>query len=166
MAFEPEPGMFIENLSQFKELKQKVGQELFCLTLDVGHAYLTEKIAVGECIREFRNDIKNILSQVEIGILTSESEGLPVALLEYGLNKKAVVLTEVGEISLVVQDGYNGFLVKSKEQERFCFSLARLIENETLREDFGKALFKTIEEKYSEKLVMSEYLSWVATHLI
>jgi sugar phosphate isomerase/epimerase len=60
LAFEPEPGMLIENLSQFQKLKHKVGQELFCLTLDVGHAYLTEKISVGDCIRKFRNDIKNI----------------------------------------------------------------------------------------------------------
>jgi sugar phosphate isomerase/epimerase len=60
LAFEPEPGMFIENLSQFKKLKQKVGHELFCLTLDVGHAFLTEKIPAGECIRKFRKEIKNI----------------------------------------------------------------------------------------------------------
>ncbi len=60
LAFEPEPGMFIENLSQFQKLKQKVGHELFCLTLDVGHAFLTEKIPAGDCIRTFSNDIKNI----------------------------------------------------------------------------------------------------------
>ena len=60
LAFEPEPGMFIENLSQFQKLKQKVGHELFCLTLDVGHAFLTEKIPTGDCIRTFSNDIKNI----------------------------------------------------------------------------------------------------------
>jgi len=60
LAFEPEPGMFIENLTQFKKLEQKVGHDLFCLTLDVGHAFLTEKITVGECIRKFGNDIKNI----------------------------------------------------------------------------------------------------------
>ena len=60
LAFEPEPGMFIENLSQFKKLKQQVGHGLFCLTLDVGHTFLTEKIPPGECIRQFRKDIKNI----------------------------------------------------------------------------------------------------------
>ena len=60
LAFEPEPGMFIENLSQFKKLKQQVGHGLFCLTLDVGHAFLTEKIPAGECIRQFSKNIKNI----------------------------------------------------------------------------------------------------------
>ena len=60
LAFEPEPGMFIENLSQFQKLKQKAGHELFCLTLDVGHAFLTEKIPAGDCIRKFKDDIRNI----------------------------------------------------------------------------------------------------------
>ena len=60
LAFEPEPGMFIEDLSQFQKLKREVDHELFCLTLDVGHAFLTEKIPAGECIRKFKDDIKNI----------------------------------------------------------------------------------------------------------
>ena len=60
LAFEPEPGMFIENLAQFQNLKKKVDHELFGLTFDVGHAFLTEKISVAECIRQVRNDIKNI----------------------------------------------------------------------------------------------------------
>ena len=60
LAFEPEPGMFIENISQFQKLQHKVDHELFCLTLDVGHAFLTEKIPAGDCIRKLSNDIKNI----------------------------------------------------------------------------------------------------------
>jgi glycosyltransferase involved in cell wall biosynthesis len=34
------------------------------------------------------SDIKNILKQTEIGVLSSKSEGLPISLLEYGLSKK------------------------------------------------------------------------------
>lgn len=60
LAFEPEPGMFIENLSQYQKLKKEVAHELFCLTLDVGHAFLAETIPVGECIHKFRDDIRNV----------------------------------------------------------------------------------------------------------
>jgi L-ribulose-5-phosphate 3-epimerase len=60
LAFEPEPGMFIENLSQFQKLKQKADHEQFCLTLDIGHAFLTEKAPAGDCIRKFKDDIRNI----------------------------------------------------------------------------------------------------------
>lgn len=43
LGFEPEPGMFIENLSQYQILKQKINSKFFKLTLDLGHAFLTEK---------------------------------------------------------------------------------------------------------------------------
>lgn len=108
-----------------------------------------------------RQDIKNILEQSTIGILTSQSEGLPVALLEYGLQKKAVVVTNVGEIPSLIQDGINGFIVKADESLLFYDSMVKLMENDTLQEDFGKALEKTIANNYSEKTVMHQYLDWL-----
>ena len=112
-----------------------------------------------------RNDIKNILEQSAIAILTSQSEGLPVALLEYGLYGKPVVVTNVGEIPLVIQDGFNGFLVETNSEQLFYDSLVKLIESESLRLDFGNKLQKTIENKYSEKAVLHQYLQWSATSI-
>lgn len=60
LAFEPEPGMFIENLSQYQELKEEVAHELFSLTLDVGHAFLTEATLPEKYIRKFKDDIRNV----------------------------------------------------------------------------------------------------------
>ncbi len=110
-----------------------------------------------------KQDVKNILEQSNIGILTSKSEGLPVALLEYGLHQKPVVVTNVGEIPLVIQDGINGFLVEAGEAQLFCNSLIKLIENNTVREHFGKALQNTISDNYSEKVVIQQYLKWLET---
>jgi L-ribulose-5-phosphate 3-epimerase len=60
LAFEPEPGMFIENLSQYRKLKQHLDHNLWGLTLDLGHAFLTEDAGPAACIRQFKNDIKNM----------------------------------------------------------------------------------------------------------
>jgi len=60
LGFEPEPGMFLENLAQYKKLKESVNADQFGLTLDVGHAFLTEEITIGDCIRKFKREIKNI----------------------------------------------------------------------------------------------------------
>ena len=54
-----------------------------------------------------KEDIPNILRQAKIGILTSNSEGLPVALIEYGLLRKPTVSTNVGEIQLIISNGKN-----------------------------------------------------------
>lgn len=108
-----------------------------------------------------RQDIKNILEQSTISILTSQSEGLPVALLEYGLQKKAVVVTNVGEIPLLIKDGINGFMVETDNAQLFYDSVVKLIENDTLRSDFGKALHETIINNYSETTVLHQYLDWL-----
>ena len=60
LAFEPEPGMFIENLTQYQKLEELVDDPLFGLTLDVGHAFLTEENRLAECIRKYRHSLKNI----------------------------------------------------------------------------------------------------------
>lgn len=106
-------------------------------------------------------DVKNILDQSTIAILTSQSEGLPVALLEYGLYKKPVVVTHVGEISSLIQNGQNGFLVGAQESELFYDALVELIESKTLLMNFGNALHKTIVENYSEEVVIKKYLNWL-----
>lgn len=108
-----------------------------------------------------KQDIKNILEQSAIGILTSQSEGLPVALLEYGLCEKPVVVTRVGEIPLVIQDGINGFLVEPASAQLFYESLVKLIENDALGVDFGNTLRKTIAKNYSEEAVIGQYCKWL-----
>lgn len=108
-----------------------------------------------------KQDVKNILEQSSIAILTSQSEGLPVALLEYGWHGKPIVVTDVGEIPLMIQDGVNGFRVETGNVALFYDSLVKLMENETLQNDFGKALQKTIVSKYSEQNVLQQYLSWL-----
>lgn len=112
-----------------------------------------------------RQDVKNILEQSTIAILTSQSEGLPVALLEYGWYKKPIVVTDVGEIPLLIQDGINGFMVGSGNEELFYNKLLQLIENETLQSDFGKVLQQTINNNYSEESVLQQYLNWLENNI-
>jgi glycosyltransferase involved in cell wall biosynthesis len=110
-------------------------------------------------------DIKNILDQSAIALLTSNSEGLPVALLEYGYYKKPVVVTRVGEIALVVQNGINGFVVPPNDVDLFYTSLVKLIESDTLQIKFANALQETINQNYSEDGIITQYLKWLENSL-
>jgi glycosyltransferase involved in cell wall biosynthesis len=111
-------------------------------------------------------DISSILNQSTIAILTSKSEGLPVALLEYGLYKKPVVVTAVGEMDSVIQNGLNGFIVPSQEPELYYNALIQLVDNDMLRTELGKSLYKTILEKNSEGAVMERYLNWLQSTIL
>ncbi|MFE3869491.1 glycosyltransferase [Flavobacterium sp. LS2P90] len=110
-----------------------------------------------------KQDMKNILDQSTIAILTSQSEGLPMAILEYGLHKKPVVVTNVGEISSVIQNGKNGFLILANQEQLFYKSVVTLIENDVLRTDFGNLLYDTVTENYAEDVVVKKYLDWLQT---
>lgn len=108
-----------------------------------------------------RQDIKNILEQSTIAILTSQSEGLPLALLEYGRHKKPVVVTNVGEIPRLIQDGVNGFVVDSNSTYSFYEALIKLMDSDTLQTNFGVAFHQNIVNNYSEKNIVKEYLHWL-----
>jgi len=108
-----------------------------------------------------REDTGYIISQCDIGILTSSSEGLPVALLEYGLQEKAVVSTDVGEIPLIISTGINGYFVPSNDAELFAKALIRLIDSPDKIKSFGRELGQTIASFHSENAVITLYLNWL-----
>lgn len=106
-----------------------------------------------------KNDVENIINQSDIAVLTSKSEGLPVALIECGLLKKPFVSTKVGEIPLIIKDGINGFTVEVNDCDLFCQKLEQLINNSDLRNAFGNSFYQIIVENHSEDGVIDKYLN-------
>ncbi len=108
-----------------------------------------------------KNDVKNIINQSDIAILTSKSEGLPIALIEYGLSKKPVVSTKVGEIPLIIKDGINGFIVDVNDADLFYQKLVMFINENDLRIQMGNSLYQTVLENNSEEGVIANYQNWI-----
>jgi glycosyltransferase involved in cell wall biosynthesis len=106
-----------------------------------------------------KNDTDYIISQADICILTSNSEGLPVALIEYGMYKKPVVCTNVGEIPNIIKKSKNGFLTNTNDTQKFVENLILLIEDPVLRNTMGNNLYQTVYEGYSEKKVIEKYIA-------
>lgn len=107
-----------------------------------------------------RDDIPFILSQSTIGVLTSESEGLPIAILEYGLHKLPVISTRVGEIPTVITDK-EGVLISSNDSCNFVSFLRKMIDDEMMQRTFAENLYNKIIQNYSEEAVMRLYLKWI-----
>lgn len=106
-------------------------------------------------------DIQYVLNQASIGVLSSKSEGLPVALLEYGIASLAVVVTDVGEISTIINTNQNGMLVCSNNQEDFYEALLKLISDQEIRISMGVQLKETVKDNYSKERVLNSYLNWI-----
>jgi glycosyltransferase involved in cell wall biosynthesis len=110
----------------------------------------------GSCI-----DTDAIIEQCDIAVLTSNSEGLPVALLEYGLHKKPVVVTAVGQIPGIVTNGENGFITASRDIEGFYRWLVRLTDDGDLRIRLGEQLHNTTNRSSSAQEAIATYLEWI-----
>lgn len=108
-----------------------------------------------------RTDISAILHQSDIAILTSSSEGLPVALLEYGLHQKPVVVTSVGEIPLIIKSGVDGLMVAADDVDGFHKSLVALIDDPELRDRLATELKQTILRNNFGSNVISQYINWI-----
>lgn len=108
-----------------------------------------------------RTDIPFILSQSTLGILTSVSEGLPVALVEYGMYELAVIVTAVGELPNIISNEVNGCLIKSNDAVSFHEALVALISDAARRKAMARALNQTITEGYSSKSVLEKYMQWL-----
>ena len=108
-----------------------------------------------------REDINCILNQSDIGILTSVSEGLPIAFLEYGMQPLPVVVTAVGELPNIINSGVNGWLVPSNDAGSFYKALIALIADNSMRNRMALALQQTVLEGYSSKRVLQKYLQWL-----
>lgn len=113
-----------------------------------------------------RNDVHAILKSCQIGILTSSSEGLPVALLEYGFAELPVVVTAVGEIPNVIIHEKNGLLLQPNDVAGFCQALETIIKDVTLSRKLAQDFHQTIMEKYHENAVIEHYLNWLNTIVI
>jgi glycosyltransferase involved in cell wall biosynthesis len=74
-----------------------------------------------------------------VGVLCSESEGFPNAVIEYMYCGKPTVCTDAGGASEIVQHGVNGFLVPVGDVAAMAEYVTRLLDDENLATNLGNA---------------------------
>lgn len=60
LAFEPEPGMLVDDMAKFEVLKKHISSARFGLTLDVGHVFCSETAPFRQVYGKFANLIRNV----------------------------------------------------------------------------------------------------------
>ena len=60
LAFEPEPGMFIDTMAKFQDLFGQIGSPWFGLTLDLGHLHCQGETPLADHIKTWREILWNV----------------------------------------------------------------------------------------------------------
>lgn len=93
-----------------------------------------------------------ILPRFDIGVLASSSEGLPLALLEYGMAGLPVVATKVGEVEEVIKD--NGICIETDDAESLTKGILAYLNDSNYARNMGTSLNKNISSIFSVSQIM------------
>jgi len=107
----------------------------------------------------FRKDVNKLLQLIDIFVLSSTSEGLPLSVIEAMASSKPVVATNVGGLPEIVVLDQTGYLVEPGNAKALADKLIFLLENKALRDQMGRAGRKVVEERYSLPIMIRNYQS-------
>jgi glycosyltransferase involved in cell wall biosynthesis len=94
-------------------------------------------------------EVRPYLAAMDVYLMSSTFEGLPIALLEAMSMECAVVSTAVGGIPELVADGENGFLVQPERPELLARTVSRVLASPALLRESGAAARRTVAERFS-----------------
>ena len=121
---------------------------------------LAEKLGIGDIVHflGFRSDVKNLLQLADLFVMPSLDEGLPMALLEAMAMEKAVVVTPVGAIPSVIEDGYDGVFVPSKSVEELREAIIDLLDAPDRIGIIGRNARGKVIKRFSSEVMTCSYL--------
>ncbi|TAK53683.1 MAG: glycosyltransferase family 1 protein [Bacteroidetes bacterium] len=105
----------------------------------------------------FRDDLVAMYSAFDMyahSSIEGGGETFPFAVLQALAQELPVVVTKVGDVPAMVDEGVNGFVVPEKNPPAFANKLTMLLSNEILRVTMGQASRKRLLERFTiEKMV-------------
>ncbi|MFH0820054.1 MAG: glycosyltransferase [bacterium] len=102
-------------------------------------------------------DLPPFYNLVNVFVLPSLVEGLPVAIMEAMSCGCPVIATPVGGVADLIENGVTGLLIKTKSEEAITQAVIKLLSDNTLRESIIQNARKKIEENYDWNIIASKF---------
>jgi glycosyltransferase involved in cell wall biosynthesis len=113
-------------------------------------ASLAKRLGVADAVELLgpRSDLPRLLPACDIGVLASETEGLPNSILEYMAAGLAVVSTDVGGVGEAVEAGVSALLVPPDDEAALGGAIAELLGDTGRAVETGAAGRRRAEERF------------------
>ena len=95
------------------------------------------------------DDPYELISILDINVMTSISEGFPYYLLEGARFSKATICSRVGGIPDLIESSVNGYLFEPRDYRELADYLLELASDSSKRYDFGSRIHKKANEDFS-----------------
>ncbi|MFC2163429.1 glycosyltransferase [Acidobacteriota bacterium] len=106
----------------------------------------------------FRQDVPQILSSLDLFVLTSYQEGLGSRILDAMACRLPVVATQAGEIPELVVHEETGLLVPPQRSSSLAKAILRIYANRNLGEKLGQKGYELVHRKFSARAMASKII--------
>lgn len=106
----------------------------------------------------FRNDIQNVMSQLDLVVLSSLWEGFPLTPIEAFSVGKTIVATGVDGTVEIVQNGKNGLIIDARSSEQISDKVIWMIEHPTERRNMEVSAKLSYDNEFSMDVFAEGYL--------
>lgn len=108
----------------------------------------------------YQENIQDIIQQIDLVVLPSYTEGLPLTPIESFAYGKPVVATAAGGTVEIIEDNKNGFLVPIGDVKALTEKIQEVIENESLYKKMCLEAENTYKEKYTFNVFKNKILDY------
>lgn len=93
-------------------------------------------------------DIRAIMERIDIFILLSDAEGMPISLIEALYFGKPVIATPVGSIPEMITPDYNGYIFPKEAFCEIAHAIARLMQDDTAFREMSKNSRRSYTQRF------------------
>ncbi|MGC2323771.1 MAG: glycosyltransferase family 4 protein [Terriglobales bacterium] len=105
-----------------------------------------------------RADMPQVYASLDVFVLASLDEGMPMALLEALASSRAVVATQVGAVPKLIVPGQTGMLVPAADVKALADAILVLLRNPDLRARLGRNGGALVQKQFSSRVMSQQYL--------
>lgn len=102
------------------------------------------------------DEIRKHISSAAVCVFPTFAEALPVSWIEAMALQKAIVASDIGWATEIIEDSVDGFLVHPKKHNLFADRILELLDNQKLRNQFGMEARKKAEQKFSIDVIAKQ----------
>jgi glycosyltransferase involved in cell wall biosynthesis len=107
-------------------------------------------------LKGYTENISDTLNTLNVFVLPSRYEGIPYVIMEAMRESVPVIATNVGGISEIIKDNFNGILVSKENAEELVEEVLKLYLSNDFKEQLTNNAKRDFEEKFSIEKTINE----------